>query len=146
MNMNKANIKKLSKSKIEFELTVPWADWGKNLDQAAEEVSREIKIPGFRPGKAPRNIVEQKVGKGAVLNAAAEKAVQKAYADFVTKEKLEVVGSPEIVIEKLEEEKDFVFKAKVAVMPEVKLAEKYKKAINPPIHKAIKTAKGSGVG
>ncbi|MFA4817683.1 MAG: trigger factor [Parcubacteria group bacterium] len=122
-------IKKLPKSKIEFELTVAWADWGKYLDQAAEEVSKEIKIPGFRPGKAPRNIVEQKVGKGIILNAAAEKAVQKAYTDFVTKEKLEVIGQPEIVIEKLEENKDFIFKAQVAVMPEVKLADKYKKAI-----------------
>lgn len=122
-------VKKLPKSKIEFELTIAWADWKKYLDQAVGEVSGEIKIPGFRPGKAPRNIVEQKVGKGAVLNVAAEKAVQKAYADFVTKEKLEVIGSPEITIEKLEEEKDFVFKARVAVMPEVKLAEKYKKAV-----------------
>jgi trigger factor len=122
-------IKKLPKSKIEFELTVAWKDWGKNLDQAAEEVSKDLKIPGFRPGKAPRNIVEQKVGKGIVLNAAAEKAVQKAYTDFAVAEKLEVIGQPEITIEKLEEDKDFVFKAQVAVMPEVKLAEKYKKAI-----------------
>jgi len=131
--MNKANIKKLPKSKIEFELTVVWADWGKYLDQAAEEVSKEIKIPGFRPGKAPRNIVEQKVGQSAVLNAAAEKAVQKAYTDFVVASKLEVIGQPEITIDPpaggLEENKDFVFKAQVAVMPEVKLAEKYKKAI-----------------
>lgn len=122
-------IKKLPKSKIEFEITVAWADWGKYLDQAAGEVSGEIKIPGFRPGKAPRNIVEQKVGKGAVLNAAAEKAVQKTYADFVVKEKLEVIGSPEITIEKLEEDKYFVFKAQVAVMPEVKIKDKYKKAV-----------------
>lgn len=122
-------LKKLPKSKIEFELTVPWADWGKYLDQAASVVSEEIKIPGFRPGKAPRNIVEQKVGKGAILNAAAEKAVQKSYADFVVAEKLEVIGSPEITIEKLEEGKDFVFKAQVAVMPEIKLKDKYKKAV-----------------
>jgi trigger factor len=122
-------IKKLPKSKIEFELTVAWTDWGKHLDQAAEEVSKDLKIPGFRPGKAPRNIVEQKVGKGALLNAAAEKAVQKAYTDFVVAEKLEVIGQPEITIEKLEENKDFIFKAKVAVMPETKLHEKYKKAI-----------------
>ncbi len=124
---------KLSKSRIEFEITVAWADWGKYLDQAAEEVSKEIKISGFRPGKAPRNIVEQKVGKGVVLNAAAEKAVQKTYTDFVRrlaeKEKLEVIGQPEIVLEKLEEDKEFIFKANVAVMPEVELKEKYKKAI-----------------
>ncbi len=127
--MNNASIKKLPKSKIEFEITVLWAEWGKYLDRAASEVSGEIKIPGFRPGKAPRNIVEQKVGKGAVLNTAAEKAVQKAYADFVMKEKLEVIGSPEITIEKLEEGNDFIFKAQVAIMPGVELKEKYKKAV-----------------
>jgi trigger factor len=122
-------IKKLPKSKIEFELTVTWTDWKKYLNQAVEEVSREIKISGFRPGKAPRNIVEQKVGKGVILNKAAEKSVKKAYAQYVAAEKLKVIGQPKIVIEKLEEDKDFVFKAQVAVMPEVKLYEKYKKAI-----------------
>lgn len=122
-------IKKLAKSRIEFEVSVPWSQWEKYLDGAAEEASKEIKIPGFRPGKAPRKMVEQKVGSAVLLNNAAEIAVQKSYIDYVTKEKLEVIGSPEIEIKTVAEGEDLEYVARAAVMPEVKVDEKYKKSI-----------------
>lgn len=122
-------IKKLAKSRIEFKVSVPWAEWEKYLDQAAEEASKEIKIPGFRPGKAPRKMVAQKVGKEVLLNSAAEIAVQKSYIDYVTKEKLEVIGSPEIELQTVAEGKDLEYVARAAVMPEIAVDEKYKKAI-----------------
>ncbi|HCP08625.1 MAG TPA: trigger factor [Candidatus Moranbacteria bacterium] len=122
-------IKKLPKSRIEIKITVPREDWEKHLDKAAAEVSEEIKFEGFRPGKAPRKMVEQKIGKGPVLNAAAEKAVQKSYVDFVTAEKLEVIGSPEVEIEKIEEGFDLEFVARVAVMPKIEIKDSYKKDI-----------------
>jgi trigger factor len=122
-------IKKLPKSVIEFEITVAWADWAKYLDQAAAEVSEEIKIPGFRPGKAPRNLIEQKVGAGVLLNNAAEKAVQKSYVDFIVKEKLDVIGNPEVEIKEVAADKDLVYMARVAVVPTAKLNENYKKEI-----------------
>jgi len=124
--MNKM-IKKLPKSRIEIKITVPSAEWEKYLDVVASEASKEIKIQGFRPGKAPRNLVEQKIGKGALLNAAAEKAVQKSYVDFVTKEKIEVLGNPEVEIEKIEEGQDLEFVARVDVLPEITVKDSYKK-------------------
>ncbi|MDO8240647.1 MAG: trigger factor [Candidatus Moranbacteria bacterium] len=122
-------IKKLPKSQVEFEVTIAWSDWEKYLDKAAAEVSEEIKIAGFRPGKAPRKIVEQKVGVGVLLNNAAEKAVQKSYVDFIVKEKLDVIGAPAVEIEEIATGKDLVFKVKVAVVPTAELKEDYKKAI-----------------
>jgi trigger factor len=122
-------IKKLAKSRVEFEITVPREQWEKYLDAAAAEASQEIKIEGFRPGKAPRKLVEQKVGKGPLLNNAAEKAVQKSYADFVVKEKLEAIGRPEVSIEEIAEGKDLKYKATVAVMPAVAIKDSYKKEI-----------------
>jgi trigger factor len=108
---------------------VAWNDWKKYVDQSVAEISQEFKIPGFRPGKAPKNIIEQKVGKGAVLNSASQKAVEKSYADFVIKEKLEVIGVPQVEMEKIEEGKDLQYKVTVAVMPKGKLGTKYKAAI-----------------
>lgn len=122
-------IKKLPKSRIEFEVSVPWSAWEKYLDGAAEEASKEIKIPGFRPGKAPRKMVEKKVGKEVLLNSAAQGAVQKSYVDYVTQEKLEVVGSPEIELKTVSEGKDLEYVARAAVMPEVEVSGKYKKAV-----------------
>ncbi|KKR20334.1 MAG: Trigger factor [Candidatus Moranbacteria bacterium GW2011_GWA2_39_41] len=122
-------IKKLPKSQIEFEVTVPWSQWEKYLDKAAAEVSEEIKIAGFRPGKAPRKMVEQKVGAGVILNNAVEKAVQKSYVDFIVKEKIDVIGNPAVEIEEIAEGKDLVYTVKVAVVPTAELKEDYKKEI-----------------
>ncbi|MCX6763254.1 MAG: trigger factor [Candidatus Moranbacteria bacterium] len=122
-------IKKLPNSQIEINISISWDVWKGYLDKAAEEISKEINIPGFRPGKAPRNIVEQKVGKNIILNKAAEKAVQKSYADFITKEKIESLGAPEVELKEIAEGKDLEYSAKVSVMPEIKLDEKYKKEI-----------------
>jgi len=126
-------VKKLPKSRIEFEISIPWNDWKTYIDQAAAEISEEIKIPGFRPGKAPRNLVEQKVGKEMLLNNASEKAVKKSYVDFIrqlaSKEKLEVIGSPKVEIKELAEEKELKYSAQADVMPEVKVKDGYKKDI-----------------
>ncbi len=122
-------IKKLPNSQVEFEITVAWSAWEKYLDKAAEEVSQELKFPGFRPGKAPRSMVEQKVGIGVLMNNAAEKAVQKSYRDFVIQEKLDVLGSPAVEIEELVVGKDLVYKAVVAVMPVATVKDKYKSEI-----------------
>jgi len=122
-------MKKLPKSKVEFEITIAWEDWKKYLDLAASEISQELKISGFRPGKAPRNLVEQKVGKGQILSNASQKAVEKSYVDFVIGEKLDVIGSPKVEITQLEEGKELKYKAEVAVMPEIKVKEGYVKDV-----------------
>ncbi len=122
-------MKHLPKSQIEFEVTIPKEDWEKYLDVTAKEASEEFNIAGFRPGKAPRKMVEEKVGKGVILNGAAEKAVQKSYADFIVKEKIEAIGSPKVEVLEIEEGKDLKYKAVVSVMPEIKIEEKYVKGI-----------------
>ncbi|MFA7319135.1 MAG: trigger factor [Parcubacteria group bacterium] len=123
------DIKKLPKSQIEFEVSIAPADWEKYLDVAAAEASEEIKIAGFRPGKAPRNLVEQKIGKAAIFNVAAEKAVKASYIDIITKEKLDVIGSPKIEVLEGEEGKELKYKAIAAVMPKVEVKESYVKGI-----------------
>lgn len=126
-------IKRLPKSQIEFELAIPTETWEKYLDVAAAEASEEIKISGFRPGKAPRNLVEQKIGKATLLNNAAEKAISKKYASFVSdlakKEKKEVLGQPKVEIINLKEGEELKFKAIVSIMPELKINPQYKKEI-----------------
>jgi trigger factor len=122
-------IKKLPKSKIEFELVISWDDWKKYLDLAAKEASEEIKISGFRPGKAPRNLVEQKIGKKSILANAADKAVRKGYVDFVIKKNLEVIGQPKVEILEMKEEKDLKIKVNAEIMPEIGIDSKYKKEI-----------------
>ncbi len=122
-------MKKLPKSKVEFKVTIAWQDWEKYLDVAASEAAQEIKIEGFRPGKAPRKIVEQKVGKELIMNNATEKAVKKSYVNYIVTKKIEALGTPEIGLLKAQEGKDLEYKAIVSVMPEIKIEKGYEKEI-----------------
>ena len=106
---------------MEIKVSVSWDEWKKYIDQAAIDYSKEIKIEGFRSGKAPRNMVEQKVGKEALLDAAAQKVVQGTYPKVVTENKLDVIGAPKAEITKLAEGNDFEYKVVTAVVPEAKL-------------------------
>jgi len=115
------NIKKLPKSKVEFKINVAWDEWKNHLDEAIKKMSKEVKIQGFRPGKAPKNIVEQKVGKDTILNTAAESAIKKVYPQKIKNLEVEVIGAPEIKITKIAEGNDLEFEVISAVMPKVVL-------------------------
>ena len=114
-------ITKLPHSEIEIKVSVTWDEWKKFLDQAASELSKEVKIPGFRPGKAPKNMVEQKVGKGNIIQEAAEKAIQKTYADILAEGKIDAIGAPKAEILKIAEGNDLEYRIVTAVIPEVKI-------------------------
>lgn len=121
--MAKHEINKLPKSEIEIKVTVPWEEWKSSLDQATQDLSKELKIPGFRPGKAPKNLVEKQVGKGNILQEAAEKTIQKTYADILVSGKIDAIGAPKAEILKIAEGNDLEYKVVTAVIPEVKIKE-----------------------
>ncbi|MDD3498361.1 MAG: trigger factor [Candidatus Moranbacteria bacterium] len=114
-------IKKLDNSQVEIKVSIPWEKWKNFLDEAVRDFSKDIKLEGFRPGKAPREIIEKKVGSEALLNSAAEKAVSKDYPKAVEKEKINAIGSPKIKVEFLKEGEDLKYTAVTAVIPEVKM-------------------------
>lgn len=113
--------KKSDNSKVEIKSSIKWETWKKFLDEAAEELSKELKIKGFRPGKAPMEIVEKKVGKDTILNSAAEKAISQDYPKAIKKDKVNAIGSPQIKISVLEDGKDLEYVATTVIMPEIKL-------------------------
>lgn len=114
-------VKKLSSSKVEMRVSLPWEEWKEAIDHAVKHLAMEVKVAGFRPGKAPRDVIEKHFGKQAVLNEVAEHAVAHSYPKVIEKEKLEVIGPPEVKIGKIAENKTFEYAAVVAVMPEVTL-------------------------
>ncbi|MDH4330314.1 MAG: trigger factor [Candidatus Moranbacteria bacterium] len=113
--------KDLKNSEVQLEITIPWKDWSKFFDKAIEDISKDVKIEGFRPGKAPKNMVEKKVGKEIILNNAAEKAIRESYAKALEKEKINAIDSPQVDIMKLAEGNELEFKVITTVMPEVKM-------------------------
>ena len=116
------DIKKLPKSEVEISVSLGWDEWKSAFQHATEEVSKNVKVPGFRAGKAPRNMVEQKVGKGAMLAEAAEHALHESYGKVLQSHKIDAIGRPKAEIKKSEEHGDFEYVITTAVMPELSLS------------------------
>jgi len=119
----KVDLKNLPKSQIEMLIELDSTEWGKFVDRAAKHLAEHVKIDGFRPGAAPKALVEQKVGMGKILEEAADLAVRKTYGDIVKEKDLEIIGYPEIQVLKVAEGNPFEFKVKAAMMPAVKLGD-----------------------
>ena len=105
-----SEIKKLPKSQMEIKICVPWGEWKKYIDAAVADFSKEIKIQGFRNGKAPRDMVEKKVGTEALLEAAAQRVIQGTYPKVVVENKIDAIGAPKAEILKLAENNDLEYK------------------------------------
>ncbi|WP_088042907.1 trigger factor [Bacillus sp. EAC] len=95
----------------------------KGLDAAFKKVVKTINVPGFRKGKLPRPIFEQKFGIEALYNDALDVILPVAYGKAVEEVGIEPVDRPEVDVEQMEKGKTLIFKAKVTVKPEVKLGE-----------------------
>lgn len=113
----------LPKSQVKLTVSISVEELVPYLDRAAAKISKDLKIQGFRPGKAPRDMVEKKVGVMEVYKEALDEVVQKTLPQAVEKEALRIVGSPEISIEKIAPENPLVYTATVALLPQVTLGD-----------------------
>ncbi|NQU83267.1 MAG: trigger factor [Parcubacteria group bacterium] len=113
--------KSLEKSQVELTITVTSDDYQDDVQKAAVRISERAAIKGFRPGKAPYDIVKQEVGELKIMEEAMQTIVESNFTQAVKKEKLQTIGMPQITIEKIAPGNDFIFKAVVALMPEIKL-------------------------
>lgn len=114
-------VKKLKNSQVELSVVLPWEEWKDEMEHAAEALAKQIKVAGFRPGKAPRDVIEQRLGKGAILAEAVERAVSRSYGKALSQEKIGAIGHPEVKLGKFAEGAELEYGAVTAVMPEVKL-------------------------
>ncbi|PIR68509.1 hypothetical protein COU49_00500 [Candidatus Nomurabacteria bacterium CG10_big_fil_rev_8_21_14_0_10_35_16] len=120
------NIKKLPKSEVEIEGEISTDIFESYFDKALEKIGNNIELPGFRKGKIPNNILLSKVPEMQILEEMAEMALSEHYPKIIEQEKIDAIGRPDIAITKIARKNPLNFKIKVAVLPEIKLAD-YKK-------------------
>ncbi len=125
-------IKSGDKGKKILTITVTPEEQQPFLDKAAVKLSLQKPISGFRPGKAPREVVEKKYGKMAVLEKAVDDIITHTYYQAITNKNLTVVGRPQIDIKTITPEADFVYTAEVVLLPKVKLGDWQKKSVAEP--------------
>ena len=114
-------LQKLPKSTVEMTIELTPEEMRPYLEKAAVKLSQETTIPGFRPGKAPYEQVAVRFGSGRVWEEAAVIAVPVTFSRAAQEAKLQTIGSPAIDVIKLAPDNPFVFKATVALLPEVTL-------------------------
>ena len=117
----KSTVETLSPTRVRLAVEVPFDELKPSLDKAYASIAKQVRVPGFRPGKAPQRIIDQRVGRAAVLDEAVQDAVPRAYSDAVRENDVRVLGQPQIELTKLEDGDLIAFTAEVDVRPEVTL-------------------------
>lgn len=120
--MSVKSCEKLEKSMVALTVEVSAEDFEAAIEKAYRKQRGSIRVPGFRPGKAPRKIIENMYGKGVFYEEAVNEALPGAYSAAVKEQELEVVGYPSVELLSVGQE-GFSFKATVAVYPEVTLGQ-----------------------
>lgn len=119
----KVTAERIDNHQVVLELEVPQVEFSKAIEKAYAKLANKINIPGFRKGKAPRKVIENRIGKQALLDEAFDIVAPKAYSEALTEQNLEPVGNPKIDVVVLEEDKDLVFKATITAKPEITLGD-----------------------
>ena len=122
--MNVKSVEKLEKSQVAVTVEVTAEEFEAAVQKAYLKMRNKISVPGFRPGKAPRKMIEKLYGEGVFYSDAVDAALPEAYTQAIGSSGLDVVGYPEVEIVDDQIGKDgFTFKATVAVYPEVELGQ-----------------------
>ena len=122
--MNVKSVEKLEKSQVAVTVEVTAEEFEAAVQKAYLKMRNKINVPGFRPGKAPRKMIEKLYGEGVFYSDAVDAALPDAYTQAIGSSGLDVVGYPEVEIVDDQIGKDgFTFKAIVAVYPEVELGQ-----------------------
>jgi trigger factor len=119
----KTAVEELSPTRVRLSVEVSFEELKPSLDKAYREVSRQVRIPGFRPGRVPPQVIDMRVGRGAVLSEAVNEALPEFYSKAVEEAEVFTLGQPDVDITQLEDGKELTFTAEVEVRPKFELPD-----------------------
>ncbi|MBE3582539.1 MAG: trigger factor [Limnochordaceae bacterium] len=128
-------VEKLEHSRVKLRVEVPADEVENAMERTFQRLRPRLRIPGFRPGKAPRSIVEMRLGKDYLLREALDDLINDAYREALRQENLEPVAEPDVHLDKVEVGAPVVFEADVSVRPEVTLGEYHGLQVQRPLTK-----------
>ena len=118
-----STVEQLSPTRVKLTIEIPYADLKPAIDKAYAQIGSQITVPGFRKGKVPAAVINQRVGRGAVLQDAINETIPQAYAAAVAEHQLTPLAQPEIDITKLEDNELVELIAEVDVRPDFDLPD-----------------------
>ncbi len=119
--MVNVEIKKQEENEVNLKIEIDKSKVNEKLNKVYNDASYQIKIPGFRKGRIPNNILNLHLGKGYFYNKTAEELIPECYLEAIKKIDIKPINQPEIKVIQTEEDKPLIFEATVQIMPELKL-------------------------
>jgi trigger factor len=119
----KTDVEELSPTRVRLSVEVPFDELKPSLDKAYREVGRQVRIPGFRPGRVPPPVIDRRVGRDVVLTQAVNDAMPDLYAKAVADGDVVALGQPEVEITNLDDGKELTFTVEVDIRPKFELPD-----------------------
>ncbi|MGW6195427.1 trigger factor [Kribbella sp. NPDC055110] len=119
----KSTVESLSPTKVKLIVEVPFEELKPSLDAAYKSIGQQIVVPGFRKGKIPPQVIDQRVGRGPVLEEAINDALPKLYSQAVSDNQVKAIGRPEVDVTEFNDKESLQFSAEVEVRPEITLPD-----------------------
>jgi len=117
----KSAVEKLSPTRVKLSIEVPFTELAPHISGAYKSLSEKINIPGFRKGKVPAAMIDQRVGRGAVLDEAINAALPSFYSQAAKENDVLVIGRPNVEITELKDNEKFAFTVEVDIRPDIDL-------------------------
>ena len=119
----KSAVETLNPTRVRLSIEVPFEELKDSLDAAYKKINQQVTVKGFRKGKIPNRIIDQRFGRGAVLEEAVNDALPRLYTEAVNEGELNVLGQPEVDITELKDGELLAFTAEVDVRPEITIPD-----------------------
>ncbi|MEV0734320.1 trigger factor [Polymorphospora sp. NPDC050346] len=119
----KSTVETLSPTRVRLAIEVPFVELEPSLRKAYREIGQQVNIPGFRRGKVPSAVIDQRVGRGTVLNEAVQEAIPENILAAVREHDVKTLGRPEVEITEFTDGEPLKFTAEVDVRPEIAIPD-----------------------
>lgn len=119
----KSTVEQLTPTRVRINVEVPFTELKPDFERTYKQLAQQVRMPGFRPGKAPAKLIEARFGRAAVLEQVVNEALPSRYSEAVSSSDLKPLGQPDIEVTKLEDGEQIEFTAEVDVRPEITLPE-----------------------
>ncbi|MEB3067634.1 trigger factor [[Mycobacterium] vasticus] len=119
----KSTVEQLTPTRVRINVEVPFTELKPDFERTYKELAKQVRMPGFRPGKAPAKLIEARFGRAAVLQQVVNEALPSRYSEAVTTSELKPLGQPEIEVTKIDDGDQITFTAEVDVRPDIALPD-----------------------
>ena len=119
----KSSVEQLSPTRVRINVEVPFTELEPDFQRAYKELAKQVRLPGFRPGKAPAKLLEARFGREAIIEEVINAALPSRYGQAVAESEVHPLGQPDIEVTKKEYGQDLEFTAEVDIRPKITLPD-----------------------